>query len=220
MDSKTLFLDVIKGEFAPYLRAQGFKGSGQNFYRISADLVHVINLQASKYGDGFAVNLAIHPLGMKVENSMSHPEPKKLKEYECLFRTRLSKPTETDRWWKHRGFLKSPERAARSLIQLYKRYGESYFSAYSDAEALLGLFDVDALRMEKYINIGGQDMRNGRAALVGAWLAEHLGDFSRVAELASLAEANKWKQWSYSSEVERLNLIAQQGGAAKTDPQA
>lgn len=125
MGSKELFLDVICREFAPYLREQGFKGSGQNFYRVSADLIHVINLQASKYGDGFAVNLAIHPLGMKIEGSAEQPEPKKLKEYECFFPTRLSKPTETDHWWKHRGFLKSPERSARSLIEFYKRYGES-----------------------------------------------------------------------------------------------
>ena len=218
MNSKALFLEVIKREFGPYLRTQGFKGSGQNFYRIREDLVHVINLRASKYGDGFAVNLGIHPTGMQIEGSSVIPEPKRLKEYECLIRTRLSKSEEYDRWWKHRGFLRSPEKSARALISFYENYGNCYFDTFPDARALLASFSFEDPNKERLVRIAKQEMRIGRACIVGAWLAEHLGDYLRATELACFAQENRWEKWPFDSEVCRLkNLAAQQGTPCKND---
>ncbi|HSA10939.1 MAG TPA: DUF4304 domain-containing protein [Candidatus Paceibacterota bacterium] len=207
MDSKTRFLNVLKQEFAPHVRQEGFKGSGQNFYRVSSDLINVINVQASKWGDSYAVNLGLHPLGMPTEGTASEPEAKHLKEYECLFRTRLSKPTETDRWWKHNGIFTSPERSARSLIDCYKRYGSRYFLMYQSAAQLLQAFDCDEMGRKDNVVIAGQTMVKGRAALVGAWLAEHLHDYARARELADFAEANKWDKWPFAGEVARLRQL-------------
>ena len=71
---------------------------------------------------------------------------------------------------------------------------------------------------EKTTNIAGQEMRAGRAGIVGAWLAEHLSDYDRVADLVSYAEANKWDRWPFTEELARLNLVAQQGGAPNALP--
>lgn len=207
MDSKTKFLEVLKSEFAPLLRHDGFKGSGQNFYRVSNDLIHVLNIQSSKWGDGYAVNLGIHPLGMAIEGTSTIADPKNLKEYECLIRRRLSKPSESDRWWKHKGLFRNPERVARSLTRFYFQYGEQYFSAFGSGHELLSAFNGETIGSRPNIIIAGQQMARGRAALVGAWLAEHMQDHAKARELAILAESFKWKSWPFDDEVARLQQL-------------
>lgn len=56
-------------------------------------------------------------------------------------------------------------------------------------------------------------MGQGRAGIVGAWLAEHLRDYNRVSELAKFANEHRWEKWPFSEEVVRLQQLAQQGPA-------
>lgn len=211
MDSKTRFLQVLKSELAPLLRQEGFKGSGQSFYRVSNDLIHMLNIQGSKWGDGYAVNLGIHPLGMAIEGTSTAADPKNLKEYECLIRRRLSKPSESDHWWKHKGLFRNPERAARSLSRCYFQYGDQFFAAFGSGLVLLEAFDGKIIGRQSTVVIAGQQMARGRAALVGAWLAEHLQDHSRARELATLAESFRWQNWPFDDEIARLQQLTQSG---------
>jgi hypothetical protein len=207
VDSKSLFLNTLKQEFSPLLRSEDFKGSGQNFYRVSADLVHVINIQGSKWGDGYAVNLGLHPLGMRIRGAPISPEPKRLKEYECIFGKRLSPSPETDHWWRHRGFLTTPERSARSIIKCYTKFGTDYFKTYGDAESLLKEFNLNHLSNNERVKIAGRVMTRGRAGMIGAWLAEHLSANGQAAELARFADAHRWEKWPFSAEVVRLQKL-------------
>src|SRR5690349_6913838 len=78
----------ILNKLATPLRCLGFKGSGQNFRRIDGDFIYVINFQGSRWGDVFYINLGAQPSFIPAENE-EMPDPRKLKEYECVLRTRV-----------------------------------------------------------------------------------------------------------------------------------
>lgn len=76
---------------APKLRERGFKGSGQNYRLIGDKAVCVINFQKSSGGERFYVNVGVQPLFVPTEAEID-PDAEKIKEPECIFRTRLDPP--------------------------------------------------------------------------------------------------------------------------------
>lgn len=80
---------AIRQKLAPALRADGFVGSGRNFRKIQQDWLTILNIETSRSGDAFTLNIGVHPcafpdvLGRVIE-------PKKMKVQLCEFRTRLS----------------------------------------------------------------------------------------------------------------------------------
>lgn len=77
--------DVLK-ELGSFIRARGFKGSGQNFRKIENDYVFVINIQGSRNGDVFFVNLGAQPAFVPAEGDAALPT---IKEHECIMRMRV-----------------------------------------------------------------------------------------------------------------------------------
>ncbi len=77
--------EVLK-TLASALRAIGFHGSGQNYWKTEGDFVFVINFQGSQRGDNFYVNLGAQPVFIPAEGNA---DLKKLKEYECVLRRRV-----------------------------------------------------------------------------------------------------------------------------------
>jgi hypothetical protein len=75
---------------APKLRAQGFRGSGQNYRKTDGDFVFIVNFQGSLRGDRFYVNLGAQPFFIPTEGNTAL-NPKNIKEYECIFRKRVGK---------------------------------------------------------------------------------------------------------------------------------
>jgi Domain of unknown function (DUF4304) len=71
-----------------HIRSLGFKGSRQNFRRVEDDYVFVINIQGSRSGDVFYVNLGAQPTFIPAECDASLST---LKEYECVMRRRVGK---------------------------------------------------------------------------------------------------------------------------------
>ncbi|MCE2596475.1 DUF4304 domain-containing protein [Motilimonas sp. 1_MG-2023] len=80
-------------EITPTIRNLGFKGSGQNYYLIDEDVVMVVNFQKSSGGNRFYINLGVEPLCL-----IQDQEPKKVKEYQCSFRKRVSPPEDLLGW--------------------------------------------------------------------------------------------------------------------------
>ncbi|WP_143036450.1 DUF4304 domain-containing protein [Collimonas sp. OK242] len=75
-------------KIAPTLRSLGFRGTGQNFRKSDNDFAFVINLQVSRSGENFFVNLGAQPTFIPAEGNA---ELGKLKEYECILRKRVGK---------------------------------------------------------------------------------------------------------------------------------
>jgi hypothetical protein len=79
--------DELK-QVAELLSPLGFKGSGRTFRRVEDEWVIVVNLQASKWGDGFFLNLAAHPIAIPTIND-DPVDLKKIRAYDCLFQERV-----------------------------------------------------------------------------------------------------------------------------------
>jgi hypothetical protein len=75
-------------EVSKPMHSWGYGGSGQNYRRIAADLIFVINFQKNRWEDRFFVNLGGQPIAIPDEGEC-RPNPKTIKEYECVFRHRL-----------------------------------------------------------------------------------------------------------------------------------
>src|ERR1700730_18637100 len=101
MDSYKRFHELLKREFIPLLRGEGFKGSGTTFRRIRGGAIHVINVQGSRYGCQCCVNLGLQFSFLPTSGGGPVRDPMKLKEYECNFRDRLHESQESDNWWRY-----------------------------------------------------------------------------------------------------------------------
>lgn len=73
-------------ELGTFIRALGFKGSGQNFRKTEVDFVFVINIQGSRTGGVFFVNLGAHPVFVPAECDAALTT---LREHECIMRSRV-----------------------------------------------------------------------------------------------------------------------------------
>ena len=110
---------AIRARFAPLLRADGFAGSGRTFRRTAGDWIHVVNVQGSRYGGEFAVNLGLQPVAIP-DVTGNAPDPKKITEELCAFRRRMSESGKRqDRWWKHEATMESIASAVSEAASVY-----------------------------------------------------------------------------------------------------
>lgn len=79
--------EILKS-LGAHIRKLGFKGSGQNYRRVEDDFIFVINIQGSREGDVFYINLGAQPTFIPAEGDAALAT---LKEYECVMRTRVGK---------------------------------------------------------------------------------------------------------------------------------
>lgn len=88
MERPQLKTKEILDRLASEARKLEFKGARQNFRKVEGDFIFVINFQKSRWGDEFFINLGAQPVVIPTEGEYM-PDPKKLKEYECVLRTRV-----------------------------------------------------------------------------------------------------------------------------------
>jgi hypothetical protein len=117
------------------LRADGFKGSVRNYRRVVGEFIHTVNIQGSRYGGQFAVNLGIHPLVLP-DVLGNAPDPRKMVEPLCEFRGRLT-PSGADHWWAHGTDRASMDQAVRDAAALFQREGRARFDRWSGPESPL-----------------------------------------------------------------------------------
>src|SRR5579875_1395554 len=118
------FHHLLKRDLFPLLRAEGFKGSGTTFRRIKNEIIHVVNIQGSRYGGECCVNLCVHLSFLPIPGMDRLTDPKKLKEYECCFRNRLHEAREDDHWWSYGTTEAEAEASLANLIATYRRRGK------------------------------------------------------------------------------------------------
>src|SRR5689334_2828157 len=96
-DAKPSLAKAIQDQFAPSLRRDGFSGTGQRYWRVVGGQCQLVEIQGSRNGGKFAVNMGIQPMSVPLLSG-ELPEPKRLREMECLFRRRLA-IQKGDQWW-------------------------------------------------------------------------------------------------------------------------
>ncbi|MDM1524305.1 DUF4304 domain-containing protein [Empedobacter sp. 225-1] len=90
MISSEEFKKQISKPLSEKLKELGFKGSGSNYKKENVNFIYTIGIQANRYGGSCCVELGIHPKEI-IENFGHEIDLKKLKYYDCEFRTRLTR---------------------------------------------------------------------------------------------------------------------------------
>lgn len=112
---------AIRAELAPVLRMSGFAGSGRTFRRTKERCIDVVNIQGSRYGGKFTINLAVQPLSIPDVTGKA-PDPRRITEAYCEFRRRLG---DRDIWWEHDETEVSMRNAVRAATVAYEQCGAS-----------------------------------------------------------------------------------------------
>ena len=182
----------IKNHLSPVLKSDGFFGSGRTFRRTSGDLIHVVQVQGSRYGGKFAVNLGIQPRSIPdVVGNL--PDATTIREELCEFRRRLSE-ARSDQWWQHDGSKESMDAAVRAAASVYATIGRRLFSEVSGPES--PLYKVTPAQFEadqySFSGFGSTKVRTARSLALMRRSVGNLADanaFARIA-LAHLGEAS------------------------------
>ena len=182
----------IKDHLSPVLKSDGFLGSGRTFRRVSEDLIHVVQVQGSRFGGKFAVNLGIQPRSIPdVVGNL--PDPTKIREELCEFRRRLSE-AKSDQWWEHEGSKESMDAAVRAAVSVYVTIGRRLFSDVSGPESPLYKVTPTQFEADQY-SFSGFGSTKVRMARSLALMRQSIGNlvdanaFARIA-LASLGNAS------------------------------
>ena len=174
---------AIKEHLAPELRADQVSGSGRTYRRVLGGWLQVVNVQGSRYGGSFAINLAVHPL-TSPDVRGNEPDPKKITEELCEFRRRLSETEDrSDAWWKHDNTAESMSTAMRSAATTYIQFGRPLLSKVTAETADLNIACAKDLALRSF-NFGGFGSTETRMALALARLRESQGKTKEAREFA------------------------------------
>src|SRR5262245_39047374 len=114
---------AIRRCLVPHLRPDGFSGTGRTFRRLVNGWLQIVNVQGSRYGGQFAINLAIHPLDVP-DVLGNDPDLKKMTQERCEFRRRLAASGD-DQWWEHGSSQSSMDTAVTAAADVYVRIGRA-----------------------------------------------------------------------------------------------
>jgi hypothetical protein len=203
MDSYERFHKLLKRDFSPVLRNEGFKGSGTNFRRIKDEVVHVLNIQGSRYGGQCCVNLGVHYSFLPTDGGSSLADLKKLKEYECAFRHRIRESQELDHWWTYGVTETESEVSVANLIDLYRRRGAAFFMKFEpfpDVFERITPAELDAGDLSKL----PIEMSKLQAAITMARIMQHLRCTDKCRQFAEAGLRDLGHAVGLKSELERL----------------
>jgi hypothetical protein len=203
MDACERFHQLLKHDFSPLLRADGFKGSGITFRRIQGDRIDVINVQGSRSGGQCCVNFATHFLFLPSEGGGQVTDPKKFRECDCTFRDRLHEETESDHWWTYGPNDAEAEASLANLLDLYKRRGALFFRKFEpfpDVFERITAVEMDAGDFSKM----PAAMTGVYAALTMARIMRHLGRHQKGREFAEVGLRRLGHAVGLKAELERL----------------
>ena len=202
MDAYQRFHQLLKRDFAPVPRADGFKGSGAHFRRVEGERIDAVNVQGSRYGGRCCVNLGVHFTFLPSEGGRA-VDPKTLKEYECVFRSRLHEAGEADRWWDYGDDDVATEASAASLVDTYKRRAARFFDKFEPFP--------DVFERVAPADIGGgaragvvASLAAPKGALTMARVMSHLGHREKCREFAEAGLRHLGVAVGLKAELERL----------------
>jgi len=193
--------DAIKKCLVPYVRQDGFTGSGRTFRRVINGWIQVVNVQGSRYGGQFAINLGLQPLAIPdVLGNTS--DPKKITEPLCEFRRRLSE-SGGDQWWKHDASAPSMEAAVSAAAEVYARIGRPLLNEMSSTESPLNTVSAEDFERSQF-DFRGFKSTNVRMALALARLRQAQGKLSESRSFAKYGLAHVGDAVAFKRMFEQL----------------
>jgi hypothetical protein len=179
------FHELVKRDFFPLLRADGFKGNGTTFRRIKGDRIDVVNIQGCKYGGRCCVNIAVHFPFLPIAGGTQFINLTKLKEYDCTFRERLHEAAESDHWWTYGASDEEAEASIASLIDTYSRRSGLYFGRFEPFPGVFLKITPAQLEASDLSGFFGFLTKVGAAATMARTM-KHLGLVEECRDFAKL----------------------------------
>ena len=197
--SREAFLAEFRRSFVPTLRKDGFRGSGSTFRRRLGELTHVVNLQGSKWGDECFLNLGAH-LNFLAPVGGESPDPEKLKEYECAFRTRVNPEASPAKGWSYGTNDEAAHLSIEALHTAFQIQGAPFFKQFSAYPESFSTVSPASLE----VSATAHSLASG-TPLVWARIALQLGKVATAREFAKLGLAVASPRASlYRAECERI----------------
>jgi hypothetical protein len=168
---RAIFQILLRDQFYPILRAEGFQGSGTTLRRINGYVVHVVNVQGSSGGQRCYINLGVH-LSFLPAPDGNEADFTTLKEMECAFRDRLPPPVGFG--WGYGEDAEQMNASVRALCDCWATFGRDFFNQHASYPAsfvsLLDKLDPSTTHPSQLLTF--------------ARIASHLGDTARSSALA------------------------------------
>jgi hypothetical protein len=177
----------IRSCLVPHLREDHFAGSGRTFRRLVNGWIQVVNVQGSRYGGQFAVNVAIQPLAIP-DVLGNDPNVKTITESHCEFRMRLTE-SGSDEWWEHGPSQASMDAAVSVAADVYVRKGRAVLAAVSSPTSPLLTVSPEAFANDDF-NFCGFGSTKIRMTLALARLRKAEGKLAESRAFAAQGLAN------------------------------
>ena len=192
----------INKYFAPLLRADGFAGSGRSFRRSNDDFIQVVQIQGSRSGGKFAINLGIQPLDMP--DALGNTSHQKITETLCEFRRRLTKSESGgDQWWEYDRTVASMDEAMRQAASVYEVIGRKVLSALAAKDS--PLLTITPVQFDAgQSNFFGFSSTKVRMARMLALMRRASGNLETARGFALIALANLGHATGLRQELEEL----------------
>jgi hypothetical protein len=145
------FKKHISKTLSSYLKDLGFKGSGFNYLMDTDNFVFAIGIQASQHGGQCCAEFGIQPKSIDT-SGFEKLDFKKLKYFNCEFRTRLAPTGQSDKWWKYSENEQGNLQIVNEIIELIKNRALPIIQLFEDNPNILEtieLADLDNL----YVNV-------------------------------------------------------------------
>lgn len=202
MDAYERFQNLLKRDFFPLLRSEGFRGSGTTFRRMNGDRFDIINIQGSRYGGQCCLNLAVHFSFLPSLGGSQSADPKKLKDTDCAFRIRLGESTE-GRWWCYGSTDGETESSVASLIELYKSNGAAFFSRFEPFPEVFEKITPDEIDAGDLSQMPAS-YTQVFSAITMARIMKHIGKIDRCRAFADVGLRNLGKASGLKTELQTL----------------
>jgi hypothetical protein len=175
---------AIQNKFAPTLRRDGFSGTGQRYWRVIGGQCQLIEVQGSRYGGKFAVNIGIQPMSVALRSG-EPPNPRRIREMSCVFRRRLAAHG-SDQWWDYQPNQTSMDVAACAACGVYEQVGRRQLDFMAQADSPINSLTPEDFAAGEYDFMGFGNTR-ALTALTLAYIRRAAGHGGQARGFAQIA---------------------------------
>lgn len=175
---------AMQAKFAPSLRRDGFSGTGQRYFRAVGGQCQIVEAQGRRSGGKFAINMGIQPISVPL-CSGDVPDPKRMREMECMFRRRLA-AQKGDQWWDYESNQASIDMAVSEACAVYEQVDKHQLDGMAEPTSSINTVTAEAFAARAFDFNGF-----GNTGIMMAWTLAQMrkatgnnaeaGEFARVA---------------------------------------
>jgi hypothetical protein len=137
------FKKHISKTLSENMKSVGFKGSGFRYFSETNDFIFVTAIQASQWGGQCCVEFGIQPKVLEIFGG-KNTDAKRIKHYECEFRTRILKK-DGKQWWEYSDDEESNIETANDIFNSIRTQALPIINLFKDEADILDKVELSDL---------------------------------------------------------------------------